>query len=131
MPFDAKFSYRQVAAQAHRCHFESLWLYWSKKSSMVLGSYIFGQSNVWPPRDAWALVTYIIPRPSDNSTWSCFGLPDLVSRQSKSTLPMWAAASLNISLIDHLLQVGVSIHEQDSTERTALRYVASPSENAA
>lgn len=44
---------------------------------------------------------------------------------------MWAATSLHIRLIDHLLQAGVFVHKQDSTERTALHYVALPSEDAA
>lgn len=37
----------------------------------------------------------------------------------------------NIRFIDHLLQAGISGHEQDGTRRTALHYVASSSEDAA
>jgi ankyrin repeat protein len=43
---------------------------------------------------------------------------------------MWAAASLNLRLIDYLLNAGVSVHEYDSDGRTALHYAASPFEDA-
>jgi ankyrin repeat protein len=113
-------------------HFELLRLCWSEMSSMVLGHQTFGQPDAWLPSDTWEFETYETPRPSNNSVsgWSCFGFPDLVPRQSESTLLMWAAASLNLRLIDHLLDAGASVHEQDSTGRTPLHYAASPFEDA-
>lgn len=122
-----------ILLAADCCHFKLLRLYWSKLSSMVLESNIFGQSNVWLPRDTWKLVNYNTPQPSNNSCssgWSCFGFPDLVPHHSESTLLMWAAASLNIRLIDHLLNAGASVQEQDSTGKTALHYTASTFQDA-
>jgi ankyrin repeat protein len=44
---------------------------------------------------------------------------------------MWAAASLNYDLIDHLLNAGAKIDAQDSSGWSALHYAASPFHDAA
>lgn len=124
-----------ILLAADCCHFDLLRLYWSKTSNMVLDFHVPGQPSVWPPNDTWELVDatsmYMrTPENSNNSAWSCFGFPDLIPRQSESTFLMWAAASLNIRLIDHLLNAGVSVHEEDIAGRMALHYAASPFEDA-
>lgn len=49
----------------------------------------------------------------------------------RPTLLMWAAASLNLRLIDHLLEVGASANATDEGGKTALHYAAAPFKDAA
>ena len=43
---------------------------------------------------------------------------------------MWAAASLKLDLIDHLLVAGAKVDAQDDNGWTALHYAASPFHDA-
>ena len=63
---------------------------------------------------------------STTSAWSTCGIALVAREQSPSTLLMWAAAQLNVKLIEHLLAAGASIDTQDGAGQTALHYAASP-----
>jgi hypothetical protein len=80
---------------------------------------------------------------SDSSAWSFLEFPppeheptfeakecSLDPRSSGSTLLMWAAASLNLPLINLLLEASVVADAENQEGRTALYYAASPFENA-
>ena len=67
---------------------------------------------------------------STTSAWSSFGFPLAAREQTRSTLLMWAAAQLNVTLIEHLVTAGASVDTQDIEGRTVLHYAASPSADA-
>lgn len=61
-----------------------------------------------------------------SSAWSFMGFPQPIPAPPTPTLLMWAASSLNLDLINHLLQVGATVNKMDVSGRTALHYAASP-----
>jgi ankyrin repeat protein len=67
-----------------------------------------------------------------SSGWSFMGFPrpSPLTGIPSATLLMWAAASLNLDLIDHLLESGASVDQRDVSGKTALHYAASPFEDA-
>jgi ankyrin repeat protein len=75
--------------------------------------------------------TTVSTEASTTSTWSSFGFPRPASAKPKSTLLMWAAASLNIDLITYLTDHDARLDIQDAFQRTALHYAAFPFEEAA
>ena len=68
----------------------------------------------------------IVSSGSTSSAWSTLGFPLAAREQPRSTLLMWAAASLNLPLISHLLEIGASANATDEFGRTALHYAARP-----
>lgn len=66
---------------------------------------------------------------SSSSAWSFMGFARPVVDQPSSTLLMWAAGSLKINLVNHLLRAGASVDLEDASGRSALHYAASPFES--
>lgn len=64
--------------------------------------------------------------PSSSSAWSCLGFPLSSSCGNDSNLLVFAAASLNIALLDYILQYDWVENLQDVARVTALRHAASP-----
>jgi ankyrin repeat protein len=69
---------------------------------------------------------------STSSAWSDLGfaLPPNAVVPMNSTLLMWGAATLNLPLIDHLLEAAEQTDTQDTIGRTALHYAALTLEHA-
>lgn len=65
---------------------------------------------------------------SNSSAWSSLGFPLLPEHETASdpTLLMWAAATLNATLIEKLLEVDVEVGIEDKMGRTAIHYAALP-----
>ena len=67
---------------------------------------------------------------STYSAWSSFGFPLTLTTSSEHlpmyTMLMWAAASLDLDLIDHLLAAGASATVQDADKSNALSHAAVP-----
>lgn len=110
---------------AERCHFDLLSLCWAGY-------------NIQPscsPDDTWNLKKLREHQVKDgtsttSSGWSFLGFPKPVKITDNCTLLMWAAASLNLNLIDHLLVAGANIDAQDIRGRSALHYAATPFSDA-
>lgn len=67
-----------------------------------------------------------VSKASTSSAWSNLSFDLVTSEPYQSTLLMWAAASLNLPLIKHLLKAGAYALIPDQTGRTALHYAATP-----
>ena len=67
-----------------------------------------------------------VSKASTSSAWSTLGFPLAPSEPYQSTLLMWAAASLNLPLIKHLLEAGAYVLTPDRAGRNALHYAATP-----
>jgi len=63
---------------------------------------------------------------STTSSWSSCGLALVPRKQHQGTLLMWAAAQLNITLVEHLRAAGAPMDTQDDVGRNALHYAALP-----
>jgi ankyrin repeat protein len=110
---------------AERCHFDLL----------QICRLNFHNGHGWP--GFWETIAGTVdPRePSGSSTssaWSHCGFPPRPNDVAPltQTLLMWGAASLNLPLIEHLLEAGEKTYAQDSVGRTALHYAALPLEHA-
>jgi ankyrin repeat protein len=133
-----------VLLAAERCHFDLLDLCWIELGKIRPESIpITSMYSLDNPR--WGFVaekdvkgryspsigTTVSTEASTFSTWSSFGFPRTASANIRSTLLMWAAASLNIDLITYLVDHGARVDTQDAFQRTALHYAALPFEEAA
>jgi ankyrin repeat protein len=133
-----------VLLAAERCHFDLLDLCWielgkTRPESIPISSMYSLENPRWgfvAEKDAKrryspSIGTTVSTEASTFSTWSSFGFPRTASANIRSTLLMWAAASLNIDLITYLVDHGARIDTQDAFQRTALHYAALPFEEAA
>jgi ankyrin repeat protein len=133
-----------VLLAAERCHFDLLDLCWielgkTRPESIPITSMYSLENPRWgyvaeetaKSRYSPSIGTTVSIEASTNSTWSSFGFPRTASTHIRSTLLMWAAASLKLDLISYLLNHGARLGSQDAFERTALHYVALPFEGAA
>jgi ankyrin repeat protein len=87
--------------------------------------------GTWETVVTWESTRYA----SKNSTFSAwsdlgFALPTDAAVPMNPTLLMWGAASLNLPLIEHLLEAGEKTDTQDTVGRTAIHYAALPLEHA-
>ena len=78
------------------------------------------------PEDTWCLASFSTSGLSTASAWSFLGFPEQLRTPQRSTLLMWAAASLDSGLVDHLLLAGADVNSQDKRGWSALHYAASP-----
>ena len=131
-----------ILLAAERCHFDILRLCWSEFHydylSISLWGYPDGAGNAahndGPHRRSkasWASIESrsgpsYASRGSSSSAWSTLGFPLVAREQPRFTLLMWAAASLNLPLIIHLLEAGASAKSTDELGQTALHYAAAP-----
>jgi ankyrin repeat protein len=127
---------------AERCNFDLLNLCWSEfhHDYFLLSLWDFpdveekAAKNDRPQRRikaSWASVESRSGRSyaskgSSSSAWSTLGFPLASMEHPQSTLLMWAAASLNLPLITHLLEAGASANATDGLGQTALHYAAAP-----
>jgi ankyrin repeat protein len=111
-----------ILLAAERCHFDLLRLCRSKLH------------NAYRSAGAWEVIdmSTVQKDASQDSTWSFFGfsLPIHTVAPLTSTLLMWGAASLNLPLIEHLLEAGEQTDTRDRLGLTALHYAALPLEHA-
>jgi ankyrin repeat protein len=133
-----------VLLAAERCHFALLDLCWIELGKNRPNS-IPSSSTYSVDNPKWGLVaekdvklryspsvgTTVSTEASTNSTWSSFGFPRHASAPIKSTLLMWAAASLNLDLITYLLKHDARLSAQDASLRIALYYAILPFDDAA
>jgi ankyrin repeat protein len=105
---------------ADRGHFELLNLCWAGYKTQPPCS----PNDTWSTRKQHEIFGY--PKPPKPSIWSLLGFPTQKELPQNRTLLMWAAASLNHDLIDHLLLAGASVNAQDKYGWSALHYAASP-----
>ena len=108
----------------HR-NFELLQLCWADSN----------EQSPCSPDDIWNARISDKPSLSNSSDWSFLGFPGSAPRRAAEpsqncTLLMWAAASLKLDLIDHLLVAGAKVDAQDDNGWTALHYAASPFHDA-
>jgi ankyrin repeat protein len=133
-----------VLLAAERCHFDLLDLCWielgkTRPESIPITSMYSLDNPRWgfvaekdvKGRYSPSIGTTVSTEASTFSTWSSFGFPRTASAKVRSTLLMWAAASLNIDLITYLMDHGARVDAQDAFQRTALHYAALPFEEAA
>jgi ankyrin repeat protein len=133
-----------VLLAAERCHFDLLDLCWielakTRPESVPITSMYSLDNPRWgfvaekdvKGRYSPSIGTTVSTEASTFSTWSSFGFPRTASANIRSTLLMWAAASLNIDLIAYLVDHGARVDTQDALQRTALHYAALPFEEAA
>jgi hypothetical protein len=133
-----------VLLAAERCHFDLLDLCWielgmTRPESIPITSMYSLDNPRWgfvaekdvKGRYSPSIGTTVSTEASTFSTWSSFGFPRTASANIRSTLLMWAAASLNIDLITYLVDHGARVDTQDAFQRTALHYAALPFEEAA
>jgi ankyrin repeat protein len=133
-----------VLLAAERCHFDLLDLCWielakTRPESVPITSMYSLDNPRWgfvaekdvKCRCSPSIGTTVSTEASTTSTWSSFGFPRTASAKPRSTLLMWAAASLNIDLITYLVDHGAPVDTQDAFQRTALHYAALPFEEAA
>jgi ankyrin repeat protein len=133
-----------VLLAAECCHFDLLDFCWlelgkTRPSSIPNTSIYSPNSPRWgfvaekdvKCRYSPSIGTTVSTEASTSSTWSSFGFPRTTSSNIRSTLLMYAAASLNLDLISYLLDHGVPVDTQDAFQRTALHYAALPFEEAA
>lgn len=93
----------------------------------------FSQVCMWPPHGAEESRTSTDrSNTSTSSAWSFLGCPPPAQTAVAftSTLLMWAAAGLNLRLIEHLLEGGGQVLRQDTIGRSALHYAALPLDHA-
>jgi ankyrin repeat protein len=107
---------------ADRCHFELLSLCWKGYKTQPPCS----PNDTWSVLKQYELFGYPKPKPSVWLLLKSLGFPIQTELPQNRTLLMWAAASLNYDLIDHLLLAGASINAQDKYGWSALHYAASP-----
>jgi ankyrin repeat protein len=131
-----------ILLAAERCHFDILRLCWSEFHYDYLSIRLWGfpdgaenaTHNDRPHRRSKASWASIESRSgpsyastgSTSSAWSTLGFPLAAREQPRFTLLMWAAASLNLPLIIHLLEAGASAKTTDELGQTALHYAAAP-----
>ena len=108
---------------ADRCHFEILNLCWNGYKTQPPCS----PNDTWNARKQYELFGYSKPKPN---AWSLLGFSTQVEPSQYRTLLMWAGASLNPDLIDHLILAGATVDAQDRYGWSALHYVASPFQEA-
>jgi ankyrin repeat protein len=133
-----------VLLAAERCHFDLLDLCWielgkTRPESIPISSMYSLENPRWgfvaekdvKCRYSPSIGTTVSTEASTTSTWSSFGFPRTASAKLRSTLLMWAAASLNIDLISYLLNHGAQLDTQDAIGRSAPHYAALPFEEAA
>ena len=130
-----------VFLAAERCHFDILQLCWSKYSLEYFSR------NCWNFADEGRVGRKERPqsrikasyasmesrsglsnasKASTSSAWSFLGFAAMARESPRCTLLMWAAASLNLPLIDHLLKAGAYANTVDETGQNALHYAAAP-----
>jgi ankyrin repeat protein len=133
-----------VLLAAERCHFDLLDYCWIELRR-TRPEFLPSLSRDPPVDPRWGFVaeedakcryspsigTTVSTEASTTSTWSSFGFPRTASAKPRSTLLMWAAASLNLDLISYLLKNGARLDTEDANERTALHYAVLPFEEAA
>lgn len=127
---------------AERCNFDILHLCWSvyNHDYFSLGLWDFpdrekkaGLNEITQRRikASWASVESrsgpsYTSKGSTSSGWSTLGFPLAAREHLRSTLLMWASATLNLPLISHLLEAGASASTMDEKGQTALHYAAAP-----
>jgi ankyrin repeat protein len=135
-----------VFLAAERCHFDILHLCWSEYN------HDYFSHNLWDFADDGKVGHKERPqsrikasyasmesrsgvsnasKASTSSAWSFLGFTSVARENPRCTLLMWAAASLNLPLIDHLLIAGASANAVDEGGQTALHYAALPFADAA
>jgi ankyrin repeat protein len=127
---------------AERCNFDLLHLCWSEFHHDYFLLSLWDFSDVeekaannerpqrrikasWPSVESRSGISYA-SKASTSSAWSTLGFPLAVREHPRSTLLMWAAASLNLPLLTHLLKAGASANTTDELGQTALHYAATP-----
>jgi ankyrin repeat protein len=75
-------------------------------------------------------MSFASSKASTSSAWSFMGFTHPTPALLSSTLLMWAAATLKLELIEHLLESGASVDTTDTSDKSALAYAASPFESA-
>ena len=143
---DLQLSCSPIFLAAERCHFDILQLCWSEYSHRYfthshwdLAEEDKADHKGWPPSRIKTSFASLESRSggsngskaSTSSTWSLLGFTSAARETIRPTLLMWAAASLNLGLIHHLLEVGASASDADEGGKTALHYAAAPFEDAA
>jgi ankyrin repeat protein len=117
-----------ILLAAERCHFDLLRLCRSKFYDA------YRSPGAWNGETHPALAAST--GSSAFSAWSSLGflLPVLAASFAapiSPTLLMWGAATLNLPLIEHLLESGEQTYTEDGIGRNALHYAALPVEHAA
>jgi ankyrin repeat protein len=148
-----------ILLAADRCHFDVLRLVWrGNLSDLALAENITSAPIQSPDEACWTLsegtITSLFQtsqssanqsynfapnssrlsntssKASSSSAWSFMGFLPPHAIQPSSTLLMWAAGSLNLDLINYLLDSSASVDREDSSGNTSLHYTASPFEGA-
>jgi ankyrin repeat protein len=130
-----------ILLAAARCHFDILHLSWSRfhydYPSLNFWNFLEKENEAEPnglsqsrrilashlSTDTRSVNSYA-SRASTTSAFSLLGFPLPAPEHTRSTLLMWAAATLNLSLIKHLLEAGASALTQDQKGRNAVHYAA-------
>ena len=136
-----------ILLAAERCHFEILRLCESKynhdyvllslwesvpdrgEKTAQIGRPQRRTNSSWNSVESRSGPSYA-SKESSISAWSTLGFPLVASEHPRSTLLMWAAASLNLPLIGHLLEAGASARTMDESGQAAVHYAAAPSLDA-
>jgi ankyrin repeat protein len=109
---------------AERGHFKLLNLCWAGYKTQPPCS----PNDTWNARKQYHLFGHPKPKPD---VYFLLGFRIQAKPPQNRTLLMWAAASLNLGLIDHLLLAGANVDAQDIYGWSALHYAASPFREAA
>jgi ankyrin repeat protein len=122
-----------ILLAAERCHFDLLRLCQSKSYDAYRSPGAWGQNPAFASAASAACTE--VSGSSAFSAWSSLGflLPVLAANFTAPMAPtmlMWGAATLNLPLIEHLLESGEPTDTEDGTGRSALHYAALPVEHA-
>lgn len=110
----------------HDCSLTGLWKFTDRDEQAANGERLRKQTKASLASVECRSGPSIVSNRSTSSAWSTLGFPLAAREQPRSTLLMWAAASLNLPLISHLLGIGASANAMDEFGRTALHYAAEP-----